>query len=73
MTVTVPESIEPNVVRIAVTHHIRQSYSRAVEPRAMREARQRLVGRWGLFDVDYNDGKPTTGDRCTTVYKFCKL
>ena len=40
---------------IHVEHDIAQSYSRSVDPRAMKEASRSLPsGRWELFDVDYS-------------------
>ena len=72
MTVEVVPGTPADEVHLLVRHHMAQSYSRAVEPRAMKEARNRLVGRWGLYDVDY-DQVPTVGDRCGSVYKFRKL
>lgn len=58
-------------VTIHVTHHVAQSWSKAVDPRAMKEARQTLPrdGRqWALLDTDY--GVETIGDMCRSVYYF---
>jgi len=56
---------------IHVEHDIAQSYSRSVDPRAMKEARRTLPrdGRqWALLDADY--GVETIGDMCRSVYYF---
>ena len=58
-----------NVATVTVEHHIGQSYSRAVDPRAMREANARLPRdrAWELYDAEY--GHDTDGDRtCSTLY-----
>lgn len=52
MTVTVHRPSE-GVCDITVEHDIAQSYSRAVDPRAMREARRVLRGTWALTDTEY--------------------
>ena len=38
---------------ITIEHDIAQSYSRSVDPKAMKVARQTLRGTWALTDVDY--------------------
>lgn len=54
---------------IHVIHDIAQSYSRSVDPRAMKEARRSLpYGRWELFDVDY--GVETIDRRCRSVFHY---
>ena len=58
------------VAQITVEHDIAQSYSKAVQPRAMREARKVLRGTWALTDVDYPDGEEWQGRRCRTTYIF---
>lgn len=54
MTATVAQP-SPDVCDITIEHDIAQSYSRAVDPKAMSEARRRLRdGRtWRLTDADY--------------------
>ena len=58
-----------NVATVTVEHHEGQSYTRAVEPRAMREANARLPRHlaWELYDAEY--GHDTDGVRtCSTFY-----
>ncbi len=52
MTVTVFRPSE-GVCDITVEHDIAQSYSRSVDPRAMKEARKVLRGTWKLTDAEY--------------------
>lgn len=62
-----------NVATVTVEHHIGQSYSRAVKPRAMREANARLPRRlaWELYDAEYGHD-PRHGEAddltCSTFY-----
>ena len=56
---------------VTVEHHIGQSYSRAVVPRAMREADARLPKdqrTWELHDAEY--GHDTDGDRTNSTFYF---
>ena len=55
---------------VTVEHHIGQSYSRAVNPRAMREANARLprYQAWELYDAEY--GHDTDGDRTRSTFYF---
>lgn len=58
-----------NVCLIEIEHDPRQSYARAVDPRAMKHARQTLRGRgWTLIYADY--AGEITDNRCTAVYRF---
>jgi hypothetical protein len=53
-----------------IVHGDAQSYSKAVQPRAMKAARQAIVaGQWGLADVDYDQPNPAP-HRARTVYRF---
>lgn len=71
-----------HILVLAVEHAAIQSYSRTVQPMAMREAGKRLRdGRqWGLIAVDYqdearDDARPSVkpNDRCETIYTFKPL
>jgi hypothetical protein len=55
---------------VTVEHHIGHSYSRAVDPRAMREANARLPkGRaWEKYAAAY--GHDTDGDRTHSTFYF---
>lgn len=60
----------PAVV-VTVEHDPRQSYSRAVDPRAMKYARQVLApvgGSWALADVDRD--APAPEGRAASVFRF---
>lgn len=70
---------DPDTLLITIDHTADQSYSRAVDPRAMRAAREHILGgeRWALVDADY--GQPTTvtdgradhfGGWSRSVYRF---
>ena len=62
---------------IEVRHDPRQSYSRAVQPKAFRLARQVLRGVWALTDVDHGPSLPAdwyeTGYRSVTTYTFQRV
>lgn len=62
---------DPDRLVITIDHDARASYSRAVQPRAMREAKQRIRPgeRWGLHDVDYQDS-PNGDTYGRSVYHF---
>jgi len=69
MNATLSHKSGTTIATVTVEHHVSQSYSRAVDPRAMREAKARLPrGRaWELYDAEY--GHDTNGDRtCSTLY-----
>jgi hypothetical protein len=60
---------------IVVEHDEAQSYSRAVDPKAMRAAREamrqhRIVTQVALVDVDY--GGDPDDRRCRAVYHFVR-
>jgi hypothetical protein len=68
----VVETTRPDETTIVVdiVHGDAQSYSKAVQPRAMKAARQAIVaGQWGLADVDYDQPNPAP-HRARTVYRF---
>ena len=71
MTATVTER-SATAATITVEHHIGQSYSRAVDPRAMKEARRVLRDGhvWALVEVDY--GMDTVGSRTSALYSFVR-
>ena len=70
MTLRVVERTADRFV-LAVGHADWQSYSRAVDPRAMRAARATLRdGRqWALIDADY-DSVPCVDRRTESIYTF---
>jgi hypothetical protein len=53
---------------LVVTHDQAQSFSRAVDPCALREARKLVRGDWALIDVAYAEVK--NGKRCDSFYYF---
>lgn len=70
MVLTVTERAADLVI-LDVEHDPRQSYSRSVDPRAMREARRILPrdGRqWALTSVNYDD--PAPEGRALSRYHF---
>ena len=75
MTVTVRRP-SYGVVDISIEHDVAASYSRAVDPRATREARRVLRGTWRLTDVEYgldtdvdgNDIRPN--GRCRSRFTY---
>jgi hypothetical protein len=72
---TIPDQGDHNYVEVWVEHDIAQSYSRSVQPRAMKEAKQTLPRRpgvqWELFDVDYDREYEAPDPRRTvSVYMF---
>lgn len=70
MTATVTERTATTAT-ITVEHDIRQSYSKAVQPRAMKEARRNLRdGVWALAEVDYD--MDTVGSRTSALYSFVR-
>jgi len=70
MTTTVHQ--DGPVATVVVTHDPRQSYSRAVLPRAHRAARTALRGTWTVEDVDYDSPAPPVG-RAVTVVTYTRL
>ena len=62
--------LTPDDLELEITHHIAQSYSRAVDPKASRVAKQTLPGgTWELHDVQY--GTPGPDDQsCVSVYSY---
>lgn len=69
MTATVSYPVPGQLARVDVTHDPRQSYSRSIQPRAMKAARQVLRGVWVMCTIDYRNECPATG-RCVTTYYF---
>lgn len=70
MTTTVHRP-SPDVCDITVEHDVAQSYSRAVDPRAMKEARRTLRdGRtWRLTDAEYGLER-SAERRCASRFTF---
>jgi hypothetical protein len=69
MTVQRHASYSTGTVRIDISHHVAQSFSRSVDPRAMREARNMgLNGSWELHDAHY--GVETVGDVTRSSFLF---
>jgi hypothetical protein len=68
MTCRVVEQTADTLV-LAIEHADHQSFSRAVDPRAMREARKRITGTWALIDATYGHdvARPR---RCESIYTF---
>ena len=68
------EHLDGDHVVIEVTHDPRQSYSRAVMPRAHRSARKVLRGAWQCDhgEVEYDRPAPAPG-RCLTVYHYRRI
>lgn len=79
MNVTVRRDAHTDVVDIDIEHDVAASYSRAVDPRATREARKVLRGRWALVDVEYGidiaaDGTDIAANgRCRSRFTYVKF
>ena len=58
--------LTPNDLELEITHHIAQSFSRAVDPKATQIAKAAIPGgTWELHNVTY----ATTFDQsCTSIY-----
>lgn len=56
---------------VAVEHDPRQSYSRAVDPRALRYARTHLRGQWKLTRCNYD--APAPEGRAVSEFHFARL
>lgn len=69
MTAEVSFPVPGQLARVDVTHAPAQSYSKAVQPKAMKAARSVLRGVWVMCTIDYHDSDPVT-DRCVTTYYF---
>ena len=69
MTAEVSFPVPGQLARVDITHDPRQSYSRSIQPRAMKAARQALRGVWVMCTIDYHNEDPATG-RCVTTYYF---
>lgn len=56
---------DPDTIVITIDHTGDQSWSRAVDPRAKRAARDHILGgeRWALVDADYCQPTPVTDQR----------
>jgi hypothetical protein len=60
--------LTPNDLELEITHHIAQSFSRAVDPKATQIAKAAIPGgTWELHNVTY----ATTCDQsCTSIYSY---
>lgn len=70
MTVAASRPDETTIL-VTIDHDTIASYSRSVQPRAQREARQVITsGQWALVDVDYDQSSPEGDRRARSIYRY---
>ena len=69
----VRHELDDTTLVIEIRHHIGQSYSRSVDPRATRAAKAILNrGRWELHRVDYGRQAHAFDQHCFSIYHYRK-
>ena len=61
---------------VEIVHHVAQSYSRSVKPKATRVAKQSLFGcggTWELYEARYGDESDPESRTWTSVFSYRKV
>ena len=65
---------EAGKASVAITHHVAQSYSRSVDPKATRIFKANHPGgAWALTDVDYGMREHAFDQHCVSTYYYEKV